>query len=210
MPTPLPILPNVYYAHTQMHYNGLPSGNIFTWRSSAASATEAQDLERATQIATDMATNWPTTVLPLYPDSVHCDRVRVYALGHATLPAAEVAMVGTGGTSSPMTAVSAAAIIKHTVLRRGRGSQSHSALSPLPIGAITGDGSSLIDGAVLDYTDEFENFIAAVTAGFAASFSGLSLDYVQLSKKGEGATYPITASACEKLLGTERSRTPRP
>jgi hypothetical protein len=37
-----------------------------------------------------------------------------------------------------------------------------------------------------------------------------NITYVQLSKKGTGSTYPITSTACESLLGTERSRTARP
>lgn len=210
MPTPLPVLPNVYYAHLSMTYDALPSGNVFAWLCSAASATEAQDFDRATAIATSMATQWVATMLPLYPDRVHGDSVKVYALGHATLPAAVVPMTGAGADSTPLAANSAAAVIKHVVTRRGRGSQSHSAISPLPGHVIESGGGTLTDAHVLALSEEFGDFLGFVESDFAAAFSGLTISYVQLSRKGSGATYPITSSACEKVLGTERSRTRRP
>jgi hypothetical protein len=210
MPTPLPTIEGAYYAHLQMVYNSLPSGNIFTWSAGPGVVTPEEDYALALDIATYMAASWLDTLMPLYPDSVHGQRVRVYALGHPLVPAAEAPLVGTGGTASTMAPVSAAAVIKHTVVRRGRGSQSHSAISPLATSKITGDGTSLTDAAQLSFSEEFGDFIGEVQAAWIAAHPEEALAYVQLSKKGAGAIYPITGSACEKLLGTERSRTPRP
>lgn len=210
MPTPLPTLPGVYYSHLSCTYLGLPTGNIFTWSTGGAAPDPAGATAVATLIANSMALQWSTTMLPLYPTPVQGVDTRVYALQYPVLPAVLGHTTGTGANGVGTAAVSAAAVIRHNVTRRGRGSQSHSAISPLPFAAISTDGKSVVPGVITTLTTEFENFIGAVQADFLAAFPTDTLEYVQLSKKGAGATYPITGSFCESLLGTERSRTPRP
>lgn len=210
MPTPLPVLPGVYFAYLTMQYAGLPTGNIFAWKGPGASPDPASAQAVAQVIADSMALQWNATMLPLYPLATSGTSTRVYPLQYAVLPASLGHATGAGANGSAVASVSAAAVIRHTVTRRGRGSQSHSAISPLPVTAVSGDGKSVPAGVITTLTTTFEDFIGAVQADFTVAYPGDTLEYVQLSKKGAGATYPITSSFCESLLGTERSRTPRP
>ncbi len=210
MPTPLPVLAGVYYCHLTGTNAGLPTGNIFTFKASVAPSDAVTDQTWAQEIANDLPLEWSTTVGPAYPNDVTGWDCRVYALGHPVLPAVFGHTAGGGADTGILAPVSAAAVIRHSVMRRGRGSQSHSAISPLPAGAITDDGRSLTEGFRVALTEEFNNCIEQTIADFAAFTGGASISYVQLSKLGSGATYPITSSSAETLLGTERSRTPRP
>ncbi len=210
MPTPLPVLVGVYYARIFGDNSGLPTGNIVTWKAQTAPSSVAVDQAYAQTIADSMTANWTTTMGPIYPNDVGGWNSHVYALGSPTLPAVTGFTSGSGASTQPLAPVSAAAIIRHSVMRRGRGSQSHSAISPLTIDQVTSNGRGLDPGFITGYTTEWNNFIGQVQADFATAYPANAIDYVQLSKKGSGATYPITGSNAETLLGTERSRTPRP
>jgi hypothetical protein len=210
MPTPLPVLPGVYYCHLTGTYEGLPTGNIFTFKATVAPTDPVTDGDYAQAIANSLPVQWAATVAPGLPDVISGYTAKVYPLGSPTLPARLATTAGGGAVSGPVAPVSAAIVIRHTVLRRGRGSQSHSAISPIAAASVTSDGKSISSGNVTFFTTEFNNFIGGVQADFVSFTGGAGIDYVQLSKKGTGATYPITSSAAESLLGTERSRTPRP
>lgn len=210
MSTPLPVLPGVYYGRVTAKYLGLTTGNIFTFKSAAAPADSATDKDYADTIATALAHQWNLKMSSELPADVHGWDSKVYPLGHAALPASTAHADGTGTVTGQVAAVSTAAVIKNSVLRRGRGSQSHSLISPIGRTFMTDDGLNLKAANQLDLTNQFQAFIAAVEADFTAAFSGASISYVQLSKKGSGATYAITSSVCEALLGTARARTPRP
>jgi hypothetical protein len=71
-------------------------------------------------------------------------------------------------------------------------------------------GESVKPAFITNMNTDFGNFIGDTQAAFATASGGPTISYVQLSKKGAGATYPITNSFTEALLGTERSRTSRP
>ena len=210
MPTPLPVLPGRYYAHVSCTYLGLPTGNIFTFEDLGPGLSQTDDFAHAQTLADSLAARWSSEMLPLYPTAVSGVTARVYALGHAVLPAALGSVVGGGSNGTDVAPVSCAAVVRHAVTRRGRGSQSHSALSPLPASAITADGKSLNAGPRGALQSAFSDFIAAVVTDYVTAYPTRTIDYVQLSKKSPGATYPITSSSVEDLLGTERSRTPRP
>lgn len=210
MPTPLPTLPGVYYAHLSMTYSGLPTGNILTFSTGGPAPDPASATAVAALLASSIAVQWNSEMIPFYPVGVSGTDTKVYPLQYPTLPASLGHSTGAGANGADVAPVSCAAVIRHQVLRRGRGSQSHSAISPLPIAGVTSDGKSVAGGAISTLTTSWENFIAAVQADFVAAFPTDVLEYVQLSKKGAGATYPILSSFCETLLGTERSRTPRP
>ena len=207
---PLPVLVGVYYGHLSATSAGLPTGNIFCFKAGLAPSSGTTDLAFAQTIATSLCTNWVSIMAPHTSNTIAGYDSKVYSLGTPLNPAAIGHATGTGALSGDHAPVSAAAVIRHAVMRRGRGSQSHSAISPLMASQITSDGKSLQPGDVTGYTTDWNNFIGAVQADFLAAYSGNSIDYVQLSKKGAGATYLITGSSCESLLGTERSRTPRP
>lgn len=209
-PVPLPTLPGVYYGYIKGIYEGLPTGNTVCFKSDDPTVDATQDLAYAQIIADAMGTVWATTLGPLQSDSVAGWDTRVYPLGHPLVPAALGHTTGNGSVIGNLAPVSAAAVIRHGVLRRGRGSQSHSAWSPLVTSQVTTDGKSLADGYRLGLGMEWENWIAGIQAAFVALAPTVTLDYVQLSKKGTGATYPIITTSADSLLGTERSRSPRP
>ncbi len=210
MPNRLPTLPAVYYGYIKGNYGALTIGNTLAFKATTSAATAAADFVRAQVLADAMTLGWTTTLGPLQPNEVTGWDSRVYALEFPTLPAAFGHTSGTGGNTGTLAPVSAAAVIRHTVLRRGRGSQSHSAFSPLTIGEIDGDGLSITGGLQTGLTTEWENWVAGIQTATAAAGVPFSVDYVQLSKKGTGATYPIISTSTDILLGTERSRTPRP
>ncbi len=210
MPTPLPTLPGVYYSYVYMSFQGRRIGSTFSFKTASPPADEATDLQWSQFIADALPTAWNTDMLPRYPDTVSGTSSRVYALGHPVLPAAVATATAAGASSASIMPTASAAVIRHTVRRRGRGSQGHTQISPLLNGEVTTDGQSVTDSFVTNVTNDFENFIAAVQAAWAVDVPAVGLAYVQLSRKGAGATYPILSSQVEKLLGTERSRTARP
>lgn len=210
MPTPLPVLAGVYYGYIRGTYEGLPTGNTVCFKESVATSSSTAAMDRAQVIATAMTSNWATTLGPLQPNIVTGWDSRVYALGFPVLPAALGHTTGSGGLASAISAASAAVVIRHGVLRRGRGSQSHSAWSPVPKAYVDDNGQNVADSYRLGLTEEWENWIAAIQLAFSDFTTGLDLAYVQLSKKGAGATYPIVLTQAEAILGTERSRTARP
>jgi len=210
MPTPLPTLPGVYYCYVFMTFQGRRVGSTVAFKTSSPPPDSDTDLAWSQFLADALPPAWNTDMIPRYPTGVSGTDSRVYPLGHPTLPAATSHATGAGAQSGAVAAVSAAAVIGHRVRRRGRGSQGHTAISPLCIAEIDGTGETVTDAFVTNVTSDFENFIAAVQAAWAVDVPATGLAYVQLSKVGAGATYPIESSAVEKLLGTERSRTPRP
>lgn len=210
MPTPLPVLPGVYYGYVWGKMGALTVGNVACFKAVVPATTAANDLVRCQVIADAMPLVWTTTLGPLQASSLTGYDSRVYGLQFPVNPAAFGHHTGAGGNAGQRIAVSTAAVIKHNVLRRGRGSQSHSAFSPLTIGEITEDGQSLSGGMVTGLTEEWENWIAGIQAAALAAPDAFVIEYVQLSRKGAGATYPIISTAAESLLGTERSRTARP
>lgn len=210
MPTPLPTLAGVYYCYVFMTFQTRRVGSTFTFKTSSPPADEATDLQWSQFIADALPVAWNTEMIARYPTGTAGTDARVYALGHPLLPAATAHVTGAGAQSGAVAAVSAAAVIGHQVRRRGRGSQGHTAISPLCIAEIDGGGTTVTDAFVTNVTEDFENFIADVQAAWAVNVPATGLAYVQLSRVGSGATYPIESSQVEKLLGTERSRTPRP
>jgi hypothetical protein len=210
MPTPLPTLPRVYYGQVWGTYLGRRTGVVVAFKAADSATTAAFDLERCGVIAQALTDKWNDTIGPMLPNAVLGWDSRVYGLEFPTNPAATAHTTGhgAGGVDSEPTVVTV--VIKHSVLRRGRGSQSHTSISPLIAGTISGDGETVNPGPVAAFTAEWGDFIGEVQAAALASANPFSIDYVQLSKKGSGATYPIVGSFAETIPGTERSRTARP
>jgi hypothetical protein len=210
MPTPLPTLTGVYYGYVWMTYLGRKTGSVFTFKAEVPPADAANDALYAQYVADALVSSWNTNMLPRYPGAVVGTDSRVYALGHPTIPPVFAHASGGGTAGGAVAPVAAAAVIKHNVFRRGRGSQSHTAISPLLDAEISTDGTSVTAAFITNMNSDFGDFIGGVQAAFETASGGAVIDYVQLSRKGAGATYPITSSATEALLGTERSRTARP
>lgn len=210
MPTPLPVLPGVYYAQLWGTFSGLRTGITLAWQAGTSATTAAADLVRCGQLAAALTTSWNTTVGPLFVDSVTGWDSRVYGLEFPLNPAATSHTTGAGANGTVTEAAAAAVVVRSFVTRRGRGSQSHNNLSPITKNSLSGDGRSLLSGPRGDYQTQWEDFIAAVQSAVLSSTPTWSVSHVQLSKKGSGAVYPITGYLVETLIGTERSRTPRP
>ena len=210
MPTPLPVLPGVYYGYVYMTFQTRRYGSTFTFKTATPPADQATDAQWAQFVADALVSAWGTNMMPRYNAGVTGVDSRVYALGHAVLPAAVAHATHNGAGSGALAAASAAAVIKHQVIRRGRGSQSHTAISPLENSELDGTGDTVTDAFVTNVSSDFQNFIGDVYAAWAVNVPAVAIAFVQLSRKGAGATYEITDSRVEKVLGTERSRTLRP
>lgn len=210
MPTPLPVLPGVYYGYVYGTYLGKKCGSVFTFKVTPTPTSPTEDGDNAAALAVALVNAWATNMAPRYPSAYGGLTSRVYPLGNPTLPPNFATAAGTGSAGADVAPTASAAVVRHSVLRRGRGSQSHTAISPISKGEVTADGTSLTGSAAAGLTSDFNAFLAGTVSAFLTATGATALSYVQLSKKGSGATYAITGSAAETLLGTERSRTARP
>jgi hypothetical protein len=209
MATPLPTIAGVYYGYVWMTYLGNRCGSIFAWLDAVPETDPANDAIKAQHVADALVSSWNANMLPRYPTAVHGTDSRVYALGHPLVPPAFSNSPATGAGGSTVAGVAQAAVIRHNVFRRGRGSQSHTAISPLQDSEVSNDGTSVTSAFVTNLNSDFGNFIGGVQAAFTAATSGDTISYVQVSKRLH-RTFDITSSSTETLLGTERSRTSRP
>lgn len=206
---PLPHIAGVYYGSTLCQFDGLPMGNIFAWQVDPIPATGTPDLTRAGVIATSLATNFVTQLLPVLSDHLTgCDS-KVYALGTPLAPAVTATSSGTGGVSGAIGPTMTVALVKRTVARRGRGSQSFSRLGPLNILQIDTGGKNLTTTFRTALDVAYANFISQVEIDYVAAFPGETIGEVQVSKIGTGAVYQITANATETALSSQRRRTRR-
>jgi hypothetical protein len=103
-------------------------------------------------------------------------------------------------------------MIKHTVFRRGKGSQSRTFLGPIGDVDITVNGDQMqsfwVANANTDFHAMITNTINAMNTGFPGDWS-----HVQLSKQTYGGvygrTFEITASNAETLISSQRRRLAR-
>jgi hypothetical protein len=193
-----------------MSFRSRTIGSIFVFKASSPPADEPTDVLWAGYVADALVSSWNTDMLPRYSNQVTGTTARVYPLGHPLSPASVSTTAAAGGNSGNIAPAASAAVIKHLVHRRGRGSQSHTQISPLQEAETDGTGDFVTGAFVTNVTTDFGNFIGAVQAAWAVNVPTIGLQYVQLSRKGAGATYPIVSSAVSPFLGTERSRTARP
>lgn len=209
MSIPLPVIPNVYYGYVYGTYQGRKTGNIFAFRDALSAGSSGAAVASAAAVADALQTAWHTNMQPRYPGAYTGVTARVYALGFPTVPPSFATASGTGSAGGDVAAFPTAAVVKHSVFRRGKGSQSHSLISPVMDDEISSDGTSLTDIAKSGLTSDFNAFITEVLSVYASEISGGALTYGQVSKKGAGAFYQITSSAAESLLGSARARTAR-
>lgn len=210
MPTPLPTLPGVYYTYVWMTHSGLRVGSTFTFKNDVPAGSIATAQFQAQTIADSLCARWNSNMLADYPSSVTGTDSRVYALEFPAMPAVFGHASGTASGGAGEAPPAVAAVLRHHVFRRGRGSQSHTAISPLLLSQLNADHNGVNAAFITNRTIDFENFIGEVQGDFTTATSGGEIAFVQLSKKGAGATYAITSSVFEEILGTERSRTLRP
>jgi hypothetical protein len=204
---PLPTLPGVHYGRVVGTWEGLPSTNILSFQVSPAAVLQPDDTADAAAVALALATHWPTFVAAVFPAQYTASEAVVYPLGHPTAPAVTHAMAAAGIPGTTPSTGHTAALVKHTVYRRGKGSQSRTFLTPVNSVVVTADGLSLTAGAVAGIALDWNNMLLAILNDLNAYRPGWT--YVQVSKKGTGASYPITGSNVEVPLSTQRRRVRR-
>lgn len=216
VPRPLPDLPGVYYSTIFATGLGNPSNNIFTFRTLSAPPSGTSDVATAVDVANAIKVRWGTLVAAEFPTDYQVDHIKTYAL-HTPLSPAVIVPDGTVGLiPAPTGPIMVGAVIKHNVVRRGKGSQSRTTISPIPESGIASDRKTLTTSYQASLSAGFTAFINGVLADLLTSTS-LTFEYVQLSKGTAHplpggtppATYTISGSAVEAKLSTQRRRAQR-
>lgn len=210
-PRPLPDLLGVYYSIVEGAGLGHPSNNIFTFRVDPGPATGAADIAAGLVVATAIHDHWPTFATAAYPQAYEGTAVKTYALHTPLAPAHVLDMLAPGSIIGATAAVMVGACIKHNVVRRGKGSQSRTTISPLSESSVDSPATSITDSYQTFLTAAFIAFINSVETDVGTALSA-SCSYVQLSKGTPSlspATYVIASSAAEKKLTTQRRRAQR-
>lgn len=209
MATPLPVLPGVYYGRVMGEWEGLPSDNTFCFKTSAPPVDETADQIRAGQVAQSLALAWRDQFISAMIPTYTMQGASMYPLGHPLVPAQVSPLIDVGTLVGPPGPAASAVMIRHNVNRRGKGSQGRSFISPLDLNRMTADGKSIAPASVLEFTTKWNAVVNATIADLLTFFPSESFFYVQLSKKGAGATYSITDSNAESKLSTQRRRARR-
>jgi hypothetical protein len=212
---PLPVLPGVYYSIVRGAWEGRPSNNVFTFQVLPTPATGAADVLMADFVGTAIATSWGALANVAFHSTYHASEVQTYPLNTPINPAVVTLLSANGGMSETLTAGMVAAAVAHSVVRRGRGSQSRSSFSPMGNTGIDSTGTQLSTAHRDSMQTAFDNFIAAVKASVLAAAPGTTTNYVQLSKGTSSGTppvivapavYQIVNSVVELPLTTQRRR----
>ena len=206
---PLPVLPGAYYGILEGSVSSLPMGNTFCFQSTNLTATSPDAAARALVMATSLANQWVNHMLASLSNFYSGVTAKVYALQYATLPAQEDFAVGAGANTAALANPTLSVLVKHTVFRRGRGSQGRSYIGALCENLFDGGERTITDGAVTGFTTQWNAFINAVLADMAGAYPSETWTYVELSRVGTGATHPITASGAEKAVAYQRRRARR-
>jgi len=205
-PRPLPVLAGAYYGTLTGEYETLPAGNIFCFQSTNTTADESNAAARALTIATELANRYGEFVVPHLDSTYSGSTARVYALQYPLLPAQEFHATNTGGLLGDTHSSTRALLVKHTVARRGRGSQGRSYLAPFNDNSVLAGGRVFSDTVVADVTFAFGEFMSGVLDNYNGIYPSETLKYVQLSRIGTGATYPILSSSAERGVASQRAR----
>lgn len=211
-PRPLPDIPGVYYCRIQGSFEGRPTGNVFTFQQSPPAATGAADIATSATVAGALEGAWITFASGLMLTGYTASEIQVYPLHTPSAPAFVQASSATGGESLSPAPIVVSGLVRHAVTRRGRGSQSRSAFSPIAAVSIEADGITRGPTYVTALTAGFADLIST-TLALCTSTAGGAWSYVQLAKgtalHPTPGTFPITSSAAEPLVSTMRRRTRR-
>lgn len=212
---PLPDLPGVYYSTINALWEGLPSNNVFSFQVTPAPATGTADVLAANAVAAAIGLNWPAFALIAFHISYLAEKVVTYPLHTPIHPSVEYAFAAPGGKDETIAPGMVAAVISHHVIRRGKGSQTRTYLSPLGNGIIDSTGKEIIEAYRSDLKTAFDTFIAAVATFVADAVVGATVEFVSMSKGTDSGTppvvvapaaYQISGSDPELLLSTQRRR----
>jgi len=205
----LPVVAGCYYGTLQGEFLSLPAGNIFTFLSPETLIDQPGQEARALQIAHSLANQYGTHMIPFLHNSYAGSTARVYPLQYPTSPAQEFHATNSGAASGTLSSVTRALLVKHEVRRRGRGSQGRSYLAPMPDIGLGTTARTFSSAFVADVTAAYNAFILGVLTDYSTAFTGESISYVQLSRLGAGATYPVIDSAGELAVASQRRRARR-
>lgn len=213
---PLPDLPGVYYSTIFGTGLGNPSNNVFTFRTLSAPPSGTTDVATAVSVANAIKVRWGTLVANEFPTDYHVNEIKTYALHTPLAPAVVVPDSTPGLIPAPTGPIMVGAVVKHDVVRRGKGSQSRTTISPIPESGIAADRKTLTTSYQASLDAGFTAFINGVLADLLTSTS-LTFEYVQLSKGTPAtgpivvppATYVISGSHVESKLSTQRRRAQR-
>jgi hypothetical protein len=208
MPVPLPNIAGTYYSLIKGSYGGQPNGIVAAFQLFPAPSTGINDITASSVIATAIAANWVTFAADVYNDAYEGVEVLTYPLHTPTAPAFRSVASTPGGQTGDTSPAPVAAVIKHSILRRGRGSQSRTFISYFKDGWITPGGESLNSVNAGTITSAWDAFLTGVIGDPDVVDLGV-LTFGQLSRVGSGAFHPSLGSSCETLLSTQRSRTAR-
>jgi hypothetical protein len=209
MPTPLPVLAGVYYARIVGSMSTGQISNLFTFVKDGVPLGDASDITNAQQVSVALAARWPTIPALALADEYAGVAVETYPLGSPLIPKQISPLTAPGGNAGNVAPVSTAIVVRHDVIRRGRGSQSRSYLSPVTSAIFTADGTQINSSLVTSLSTAFQLFLADVVDDLAIASPG-TWSYQQLSKHPTPRTFRIDSSEAEAFLSTQRRRARRP
>lgn len=201
---PLPTIPGAYYGFVQATCNGRLIHNVLCFQTDTPPATTTLDAAASGVVATAVASNWGTLATDLSVDYTATEAV-FYPLGHPTLPAFVSTFSASGATSGAAAPAQTCALIHHQIYRRGKGTQSRTYIGGLPASGIDAAGQNLTTTLRANLQSDWAIMMNAILTTLNGSAYG-TFDYVQLSKKGTGATYPVVSTNVELPLATQRRR----
>lgn len=204
-PRPLPVLPGVYYARINALANTRPVSNILVFKKDGLVLNDPTDAANSGHVATAIAAEWPNIAINLLHQDYVGVNVQCYPLGSVLTPAFTASLLAPGGDTSASSFLQVAGSIKHTVYRRGKGSQSHTYLSPVGTGQVSANGETMTSAWVSAAQSHFPNFITTVLADLNAASPGTWTN-VQLSRLGTGATYPVVNYIAEAPVSSQKRR----
>lgn len=204
---PLPVLPGTYLARIMGSFNNLPSTNLFCFETTPPAASGPADAAVANSVSTAIAAHWPAFAAAAMPAAYTANEVSTYPLNSPLEPAQVATMTAAGVGTGQLAPATTAIEIRHTVNRRGKGSQSRTFLTPMQVVDVEADGKTLAPSRQNTIESAFVTFISSVLTDLQAG-GGVWL-YTQLSKIPPGRTFNITSSVVEPLLTTQRRRARR-
>lgn len=202
---PLPVLGGVFYARVNAIANLKPVSNILVFKKDGISVGDANDAVNSSHVATAIGTWWPFLAASLLHQSYVGVNVQCYPLGSPALPPFVSAMTAAGGSTTTSSFLQVAGVVKHNIYRRGRGSQGRTFLSPVGTDQVGTDGITMTSTWVTNATSHWSSLITNVLVDLGIASSG-TWSYVQLSRLGTGATYPVVNSIGEANVGSQDRR----
>lgn len=205
---PLPDVAGGYLARVVASWETLPSDNLFCFRLVPAPASGSADIAAAQAVGDAIAARWNAFTNAVMHNSYVATEVQTYPLHTPSHPAVLSATTALGGQPGDPSAAPLAVLIKHEVVRRGRGSQGRTFCQPFPQSGIAVDGRVLTTAFANSITAAWNTFVTDVCSDVATAV-GATCTFAQLSKIPPGAMYGVNASITELKVSTQRRRAQR-